>query len=62
LYRRSCDSGEQRFLRFFKRLNGHLAGYGGKLPQKLVERESTFQIIDEVLEGNARASKAGDAV
>lgn len=58
----SCDSCEQRVLAFFQRLNRHVAGDGGELAQEFVKGMATFEVVDEVLEGDARASKAGDAV
>lgn len=58
----SCDSGEQGVLRYSKRLNRHVAGDGGELAQEFVESVAAFEVVDEVLEGDARASEAGDAV
>ena len=58
----SCDSGEQRVLRFFKRLNRHVACDGGELAQEFVEWVAAFEVVDEVLEGDARTSEAGNAV
>jgi hypothetical protein len=58
----SCDSGEQRLLRFLKRLNCLLTRDCWKLPQELAQRMATLDVVDQVLERNSRAPKAGRSV
>jgi hypothetical protein len=54
--------GEKRILRFLKRLDCHLMRDSGELPQEFIQRMAAFKIVDQVLERNSRATKAGRSV
>src|SRR5262245_3078780 len=49
--------GDQMRLRLLKRGNGNFSSDGGKIVKELLQRVTTFDVVDERLNGNTRADK-----
>src|ERR1035437_6633815 len=57
----SHDPGEQRLFGFPQSLDRHFLCDRGELSQEFAQRMAVIQVVDEILERNASASKAGRA-